>query len=470
MKPRVRFAPSPTGEPHLGFARTALYNFLFAKSRGGKFLLRIEDTDRERSKKDYQEKMLSALRWLGIVWDEEVVYQSKRSAIYSKHIQLLLETGKAYRCFASKDELQKVRKETNSYLYDGMWRNKSDEEVKEQLKKDTAFTVRLKTPRSGRSYFEDIIYGDIKVLNDEIDDFIIVRSDGSPVYNLTNVIDDNHMKISHVIRGEDHLSNTIKQLFIYKALNLKVPQFAHLPMILGEDRKRLSKRHGAKGLSSYRDEGYQPEAIINYLAYLGWNPGTNEEIMDLPKLVSKFDLSRVQKKSAIFDLKKLNWISSQHLVAQANKEIFNSVRILHPNWGVTRSDNYCLKVIKLLKPRSDTILQLVDLSDYFFSDPKEFSDKDIKVVWGRDTLQIMSDLLKILEHAKEKEENYFEKEIGLYTKQKEMSFGLVIKPLRLAICGNTSGPSIYDIIKLIGIETSANRLKYAIEALRYDYV
>ena len=192
----------------------------------------------------------------------------------------------------------------------------------------------MKTPRSGRSYFEDIIYGDIKVLNDEIDDFIIVRSDGSPVYNLTNVIDDNHMKISHVIRGEDHLSNTIKQLFIYKALNLKVPQFAHLPMILGEDRKRLSKRHGATGLSSYRDEGYQPEAIINYLAYLGWNPGTNEEIMDLPKLVSKFDLSRVQKKSAIFDLKKLNWISSQHLVAQANKEIFNSVRILHPNLGL----------------------------------------------------------------------------------------------------------------------------------------
>ena len=214
MKPRVRFAPSPTGEPHLGFARTALYNFLFAKSKSGKFLLRIEDTDQERSKKDYQEKMLSALKWLGIVWDEEVVYQSKRSAIYSKHIQLLLETGKAYRCFASKDELQKIRKETNSYLYDGMWRNKSDEEVKEQLKKDTAFTVRLKTPRTGRSYFEDIIYGGIKVLNDEIDDFIIVRSDGSPVYNLTNVIDDNHMKISHVIRGEDHLSNTIKQLFI----------------------------------------------------------------------------------------------------------------------------------------------------------------------------------------------------------------------------------------------------------------
>lgn len=468
MKPRVRFAPSPTGEPHLGFARTALYNFLFAKSRGGKFLLRIEDTDQERSKKDYQEKMLSALRWLGLVWDEEVVYQSKRSAIYSKYIQLLLETGKAYRCFASKDELQKIRKETNSYLYNGMWRNKPGEEVKAQLEKDTTFTVRLKTPRSGRSYFEDIIYGDIKVLNDEVDDFIIVRSDGSPVYNLTNVIDDNHMKISHVIRGEDHLSNTIKQLFIYKALNLHMPQFAHLPMILGEDRKRLSKRHGATGLSSYRDEGYQPEAIINYLAYLGWNPGTNEEIMDLPKLVSKFDLSRVQKKSAIFDLKKLNWISSQHLVAQANKEIFNSVRVLHPNWGVTRSDNYCLKVIKLLKPRSDTISKLVDLSDYFFSDPKKFFDKGIEVVLDRDTEQIMSDLLKILENAKEKEENYIEKEIGLYIKQKEMSFGQVIKPLRLAICGNTNGPSIYDILELVGIETSANRLKYAIEALRYD--
>ena len=190
--------------------------------------------------------------------------------------------------------------------------------------------------------------------------------------------------------------------------------------------------------------------------------------MDLPKLVSKFDLSRVQKKSAIFDLKKLNWISSQHLVAQANKEIFNSVRILHPNWGVTRSDNYCLKVIKLLKPRSDTISKLVDLSNYFFSDPKKFFDKGIKVVWDRDTVQIMSDLLKILENAEEKEENYIEREIGLYIKQKEMSFGQVIKPLRLAICGNTNGPSIYDIIELVGIETSVNRLKHGIEALRYD--
>ena len=468
MKPRVRFAPSPTGEPHLGFARTALYNFLFAKSKGGNFLLRIEDTDLERSKKDYQEKMLSALSWLGLVWDEEVVYQSNRSAIYNKYIQLLLENGNAYRCFASIDELQKIRKETNSYLYDGMWRNKSGGEVEEQLKKDTSFTVRLKTPQSGVSYFEDIIYGEIKVLNDEIDDFIIMRSDGSPVYNLTNVIDDNYMQISHVIRGEDHIPNTTKQLLIYKALNLKVPQFAHLPMILGEDRKRLSKRHGATSLSSFRDKGYQPEAILNYLAYLGWNPGTNEEIMNLPKLISKFDLSRVQKKSAIFDLKKLNWISSQHIIAQANNEIFNSVRVLHPDWGIARSDNYCLKVINLLKPRSDTISKLVNLSDYFFADPKKFFDKDTKVAWDRETVQIMSDILKIFEHAKEKGENYIEKGISLYIRDKEMNFGLVMKPLRLAICGNTNGPSIYDIIKLVGIKTSAKRLKYAIEALRYE--
>ena len=468
MKPRVRFAPSPTGEPHLGFARTALYNFLFAKSKGGNFLLRIEDTDLERSKKDYQEKMLSALSWLGLVWDEEVVYQSNRSAIYNKYIQLLLENGNAYRCFASIDELQKIRKETNSYLYDGMWRNKSGGEVEEQLKKDTSFTVRLKTPQSGVSYFEDIIYGEIKVLNEEIDDFIIMRSDGSPVYNLTNVIDDNYMQISHVIRGEDHIPNTTKQLLIYKALNLKVPQFAHLPMILGEDRKRLSKRHGATSLSSFRDKGYQPEAILNYLAYLGWNPGTNEEIMNLPKLISKFDLSRVQKKSAIFDLKKLNWISSQHIIAQANNEIFNSVRVLHPDWGIARSDNYCLKVINLLKPRSDTISKLVNLSDYFFADPKKFFDKDTKVAWDRETVQIMSDILKIFEHAKEKGENYIEKGISLYIRDKEMNFGLVMKPLRLAICGNTNGPSIYDIIKLVGIKTSAKRLKYAIEALRYE--
>ena len=224
MKPRVRFAPSPTGEPHLGFARTALYNFLFAKNKGGQFLLRIEDTDLERSKNDYIETMLSSLRWLGLNWDEEVVFQSKRGDNYNKYIKLLLETGRAYRCFASKDELEKIRKEKKSFTYNGLWRNKSVDEIKKQLEGGNPYTIRLKTPKSGNVNFKDAIYGDISVSNQEIDDFIIVRSDGNPVYNFTNVIDDGAMNITHVIRGEDHIPNTSKQILIYLALGWKVPQ------------------------------------------------------------------------------------------------------------------------------------------------------------------------------------------------------------------------------------------------------
>ena len=296
MKPRLRFAPSPTGQLHLGGARTALSNYLYAKKNGGQFLVRIEDTDIERSKKEHIDQICNSLQWLGLNWDEELIYQSKRREYYSNSLEDLLSSGKAYRCFASKEELDQIRKETGSYHYNGLWRNKSDDDINRELEKKTPFTIRIKSPNQGHTVFDDMIYGSISISNAEIDDFIISRSDGSPVYNFTNVIDDQSMKITHVVRGEDHISNTPKQILIYKAFNWEPPIFAHLPMILGEDKKRLSKRHGATGVQSYRDEGFQPEALLNYLALLGWNPGTEEEIMDLEQLVSKFDISRVQKK------------------------------------------------------------------------------------------------------------------------------------------------------------------------------
>ena len=313
---RVRFAPSPTGELHLGSARTALFNYLFTKNNQGKFLLRIEDTDTERSRKVHIEQAINSIRWLGFKPDEEIVFQSRRSKIYKKYLNLLLTSGKAYRCFASKQELQSIREKTNSFQYNGLWRNRSDEEINEQLELGSPYTIRLKTPNEGNIVFDDLIYGEIRVSNSEIDDFIIIRSDGSPVYNFTNVVDDHDMSISHVIRGEDHISNTPKQLHIYQALGFENPSFAHLPMILGEDKKKLSKRHGAESVESYRDKGFQPGPLINYLALLGWNPGTNEEIMDLPQLISKYDLQKVQKKSAVFDSRKFSWISSQYLSKQ----------------------------------------------------------------------------------------------------------------------------------------------------------
>ena len=351
MKPRVRFAPSPTGEPHLGFARTALFNFLFARNKGGQFLLRIEDTDLERSKKQYIDQILDALEWLGFNWDLEVFYQSKRTSNYKKYLQKLLDQGKAYRCFADKAELQKIRRQTGSYNYNGLWRNRSDDEIKEQLNEGKPYTLRLKTPVDGSVQFKDMIYGDIIVLNSEIDDFIIARSDGSPVYNFTNVIDDLDMGITHVIRGEDHISNTPKQIQIYKALRMDIPEFAHLPMILGEDKKRLSKRHGATSVLAYRDKGYQPEALINYLALLGWNPGTKEELMNLDQLISKFKFSRVQKKSAVFDPQKLEWISSKYILKEDSNIILRLIREINPNWGLNKDDFYCKKVINIMRSR-----------------------------------------------------------------------------------------------------------------------
>ena len=270
MKPRVRFAPSPTGQLHLGGARTALTNYLYAKNHGGKFLVRIEDTDLERSKNEYIDQITDSLKWLGLDWDEELVYQSANSPSYQNSLDVLMQSKKAYRCFASKEELDDIRKNSKSFLYNGLWRDRGDNEVNEELSKGTPFTIRLKTPREGYTDFNDLIYGKITVSNSEIDDFIIARSDGSPVYNFTNVVDDEAMDITHVIRGEDHVPNTTKQILIYEALGYSIPQFAHLPMILGEDKKRLSKRHGATGVYDYRERGYQPAALLNYLALLGW--------------------------------------------------------------------------------------------------------------------------------------------------------------------------------------------------------
>ena len=368
-KIRVRFAPSPTGKLHLGGARTSLSNYLYAKKNGGQFLVRIEATDLDRSKKEHIDQICDSLQGLGLNWDEEMVYQSKRGESYNNSLEDLLSSGKAYRCFASKEELDQIRKETLSYHYSGLWRNKSDNDINIELEKKTPFTIRLRSPNDGHTVFNDMIYGNISISNSEIDDFIIARSAGSPVYNFTNVIDDQNMKITHVVRGEDHISNTPKQILIYKAFSWEPPIFAHLPMILGEDKKRLSKRHGATGVQSYRDEGFQPESLLNYLALLGWNPGTEEEIMGLDQLVSKFDISKVQKKAAVFDQKKLNWISSQHLALQNDQDILDRIRLISTEWGIKEDNSFCLYVINIMKTRSRSLVDLIEQAGYFFNDP-----------------------------------------------------------------------------------------------------
>ena len=318
MVPTVRFAPSPTGQLHIGGVRTALFNYAFAKKFKGSFLLRIEDTDKARSKDKYTEQILESLSWLGLEFDDEPLKQSSRFDRYKEVINHLIDTGNAYRCFASNEELEHIRQQSGSYLYPRIWRDRSKEEVDAKLLNKDEHTIRMRIPVEGDISFKDLVYGKINTKFSELDDFIIARSDGSPTYNLTVVVDDNDMNISHVIRGEDHISNTPKQMLIYKALGWTIPKFGHLPMILGSDGKRLSKRHGAKGTSEYKDLGYLPDTLINYLALLGWNPGNNDEIFDFNYLQENFSLDKVNKKSAVFDTTKLEWVSSQNIFKISN--------------------------------------------------------------------------------------------------------------------------------------------------------
>ena len=462
MNHRVRFAPSPTGQLHLGGARTALSNFLFAKNQGGQFLVRIEDTDRERSKQEHTDQICDSLSWLGLNWDDELVYQSSRTDAYKESLAALLDSGKAYRCFASKKELEKVREETGSYHYTGLWRDKDNSEIEKELEKGTPYTIRLRTPDTDNTRFKDIIYREISVSNAEIDDFIVARSDGSPVYNFTNVVDDHSMGITHVIRGDDHISNTPKQILIYQALGWSTPGFAHLPMILGQDKKRLSKRHGAAGVQTYRDEGYQPGALLNYLALLGWNPGTEEEIMTLEDLVKKFDLSQVQKKGAVFDQKKLNWISGQHLSMQDNRDILSQARAINPDWGMTKPDDFCLVVAELMKQRSKSLVDLMDQSGYFFHDPSEFDEIDVRKTWKHDTPKIIGSVISILDSISGAKAEELETLFKDYMETNNLGFGKVMKPVRLALCGNVNGPSLFEIMGLLGKEITLSRLRMAL--------
>ena len=465
MNPRVRFAPSPTGQLHIGGARTALFNYLFARNQDGQFLLRIEDTDRERSKQEHTDQICDSLEWLGLNWDEELVFQSKRTERYREVADGLLEQGKAYRCFSSRDELKKIRKETGSYQYPGIWRDRSEEDIKAELAKGTPFTIRLRSPKEGTTVVEDIIYGDIKVSNSEVDDFILVRSDGFPVYNLVVAVDDHDMNISHVIRGDDHVSNTPKQLLIYQALNWDIPEFAHLPMILGSDGKRLSKRHSATGVQSYRDEGYQPVALLNYLALLGWNPGTEEEVMHLDELTAKFRLDQVHKKSAVFDQKKLNWISGQHLAGQTNQDILTGIRNIQPQWGQSKNNDYCSGVIELIKPRSKSLVELIEQSEYFFKDPEEYNRETAKTIWEDEAGIILESLRDKLNELSGWESAAIEAEFKNIMNDNDLALGKIMKPIRFAICGTVNGPALYAVMALLGRDSCMYRLDHAVKSL-----
>ena len=467
-KPIVRFAPSPTGYLHIGGARTALFNWLYAKKNNGTFLLRIEDTDTERSEQKYVDQISDALQWLGLSWDDDVVYQSSNIERHQSVVNSMIENGTAYRCFLTKEELDSLREKSEQnkevFRVPKTYRDYTESQQQDLVDQGKPFTVRLKIP-DGVTEFDDLVYGNIKVNNSDLDDFIIARSDGTPTYNFVVTIDDSDMNITHVIRGDDHLANTPKQILVYKALGLNVPTFAHLPMILGSDKKRLSKRHAATNVQEYRDKGYTSEAVLNYLSLLGWNPDSEQEIFNLDNLIDSFNLEQVQKKPATFDEKKLLWVSGQHMANISIDIIISELEKLNPNWGEGQSNQYKNDVLSLTKDRSKTLTDLMEISDTFFIDHVVY-DMGIKdKIWNEVSSQIIDDLLSAINIEDNFDKQTLESIFENLMNQHDLSLGKLMQPVRFALSGLTYGPGIFDTMLLLGKDTCVKRLSESIKEL-----
>jgi len=460
--PRVRFAPSPTGYLHIGGARTALFNWLFAKQNNGKFLLRIEDTDLERSKAEYIDQITDALSWLNLKWDEDIVLQSNNKARHEEMVQKMLDNGTAYRCFLQKDELDQLRQNSEQkkeiFRVPQTYRDLSKNEEQKMLSDGKSFTVRLKIPE-GETEFTDLVYGTIKVQNKDLDDFIIARSDGSPTYNFVVAVDDSDMNISHVVRGDDHLANTPKQILVYRALGLNEPIFAHLPMILGPDKKRLSKRHAATNVQEYKEKGFTAQAILNYLSLLGWNPDSDKEIFTDNELIESFQFDQVQKKSAVFDEKKLLWISQQHLTEMSVRDAMNEIYKLNPDWGDGLDWNYLKEIVKLIKDRSKTISEISEMSELFFQESLEYDQELISKTFKEESVSITKDFKNALESCQEWNRNEIEIIFDNLMAQHDVQIGKVMKPIRVALTGIPFGPGIFDLILLLGKDMCLKRLR-----------
>jgi len=461
---KVRFAPSPTGELHLGGARTALFNWLYAKKSKGSFFLRIEDTDKERSSQSYTNQIIESLNWLGLNWEEPIIYQSGRTDRYKHYMNTLLDANNAYRCFCSKDDLEASKKDTY-FSYPGTCRDLSNEAIKTRLNQGSSFTIRIKVAK-GKTKFNDLIYDEINVNHKELDDFIIARSDSSPTYNFTVVVDDHEMEISHVIRGDDHLSNTSKQLIIYKALKLKAPKFAHLPMILGPDKKRLSKRHGAPGIQNFKDQGYFTESIINYLALLGWNPKNDEEIFSTDELIDKFEFDQVQKKGAVWDEKKLHWLSGQHILNKSSQIILDDIRLIDAEWGKGSDISLLINIIDALKPRSKSLFEFISQSKYFFIAPESYDPEETSKAWPDNSA---SEIVKLSYEHLMGIDNWsaelIEKETKEFASKNSFGVGKVIMPLRLAVFGSLNGPALFEIMAILGKQETLLRIQTALTRL-----
>jgi glutamyl-tRNA synthetase len=463
----TRFAPSPTGFLHIGGARTALFNWLYARGRGGKMLLRIEDTDRERSTKEAIDAILDGLKWLELDWDGEVIYQFSRAARHREVAESLLAAGKAYRCYATPEELDEMRKkaraEGRTRLYDGMWRDRDPATAPSGVKP----TIRLRAPLTGETVIEDQVQGRVVWQNENLDDLVLLRGDGTPTYMLAVVVDDHDMAVTHIIRGDDHLINAARQRQIYDALGWDVPSMSHIPLIHGPDGSKLSKRHGALGVDAYRALGYLPAALRNYLVRLGWSHG-DQEIFSTEEMIAAFDLSGVGRSAARFDfakLENLNGYYMRHADDQSLVTQFESVLDYVPNGAplkaklneATRAQ--LLQAMPSLKERAKTLIELIDAAQFIFADRPLKVDAKAEPLLTPETRALIGRLRQALETVSPWSGETTEAAMRAFAEQNNLKLGAVAQPLRVALTGRTTSPGIFEVLAVLGRQESLARLE-----------
>jgi len=481
---RVRFAPSPTGNLHIGGARTCLFNWLYARSQGGKLVLRIEDTDPSRFQPGSVEQIIRSLKWLGLDWDEgpevggpaEPYFQSQRTEIYKKYIDQLLAEGKAYYCFCTPEELEEQRKLQRErkmpFRYPRTCRDLPEEEVRRRLEAGEPHSIRFKIPDQGHMTVVDMIHGKMEFDLAQFDDFVIAKTNGTPTYNFAVVIDDHLMQITHVLRAEEHIPNTPKQILLYQALGFEVPEFGHMSMILAPDRSKLSKRHGAQSVEEFQAMGYLPEALVNYLTLLGWSPDGDQEIITKEETVKQFTMEKMSRKGAVYDIKKLYWINGQYLsslplenVAPKAREFFVKDGLVDEKWFEDEKNvSYFNHLVDVVRVRVKTLQEVADASVYFFRDLDGYEEKGAKKFFTEEGLG----LLKICGEkiAALKEEDFTEEKLeALYNKIAEengVGLGKVVQPTRLALSGRTVTPGLFDVMTLLGREKTLARIEKAL--------
>jgi glutamyl-tRNA synthetase len=460
---RARIAPSPTGYLHLGTARTALFNYLFARANNGKFLLRIEDTDLKRSSDSMVDSILRGLEWLGLKWDEDILFQSDHFEDYQQKALELFEKGNAYWCYCSTEELEERKnrclKAKKRWMYDRRCYHLAEKEKKKFEEEGRPKALRFLV-QEGATEFCDLIHGEIKRENSEIEDFVLLKADGSPTYNLAVVVDDRRMKITHILRGDDHISNTPKQILLYRAFNWDMPEFGHLPLILSKDKTKLSKRKDAVDVFDYKREGFLPEGVINYLALLGWSPKTEEEIFSLEELEKRFSIANVSATPAIFDHDKLEWLNGEWLARLGVDEVAGRLKSYLKDNGFEVEDiDYLTKVIRTMGNRIKKLRDFIEIGRYFFTDDFTYDEKGIKKHIHPGVEIRMKKLISKFEKLDYFDEKSLEDALRELSIELGCKAGELIHPVRLGVSGMTFGPGLFELLEILDKEKVIERLK-----------